>query len=171
MGICPNCGSWVDDGDICMSCGGSGSYSHEDDYEAPSVATLNNSPSLMAKEAWKLYMDYREEEALVLINRALKFNSRNPVWWNTKAIILEGLKRYDESKECYDRSLSLKRDNLVVDNKARMIKDWARQLSNDGYYQMAIDLLDEAIGEISAIPTEEDVGVYKDLVKNIRNKM
>ena len=20
MGICPNCGSWVDDGDICMNC-------------------------------------------------------------------------------------------------------------------------------------------------------
>ena len=33
MGICPNCGSWVDDGDICMNCGGSGSYGygHDDD--------------------------------------------------------------------------------------------------------------------------------------------
>ena len=28
MGVCPNCGSWVDDGDICMNCGGSGSYSY-----------------------------------------------------------------------------------------------------------------------------------------------
>lgn len=42
MGICPNCGSWVDEGDICMSCGGasfsggndsySGSYSGRSSY-------------------------------------------------------------------------------------------------------------------------------------------
>lgn len=31
MGICPNCGSWVDEGDICMNCGGS--YSYNDDKE------------------------------------------------------------------------------------------------------------------------------------------
>ena len=31
MGICPNCGEWVDDGDICMNCGGSG-YGN-DDYD------------------------------------------------------------------------------------------------------------------------------------------
>ena len=29
MGICPNCGSWVDEGDICNSCGSTGSYSYE----------------------------------------------------------------------------------------------------------------------------------------------
>ena len=33
MGICPNCGDWVDDGDICMSCGGSGNAGGEyDDF-------------------------------------------------------------------------------------------------------------------------------------------
>ena len=28
MGICPNCGSWVDEGDACGVCGGSGSYDY-----------------------------------------------------------------------------------------------------------------------------------------------
>lgn len=32
MSICPNCGSWVDEGDICMSCGGSGGGSSNDNY-------------------------------------------------------------------------------------------------------------------------------------------
>ena len=34
MGICPNCGSWVDEGDICHGCGASGSYiTSEDENE------------------------------------------------------------------------------------------------------------------------------------------
>lgn len=34
LAICPNCGSWIDDGDICMSCGGSGRYAPDyDDWE------------------------------------------------------------------------------------------------------------------------------------------
>ena len=28
MGICPNCGSWIDEGDICGCCGGSGGYDY-----------------------------------------------------------------------------------------------------------------------------------------------
>ena len=33
MGICPNCGSWVDEGDICGFCGGSGSYTPDNDND------------------------------------------------------------------------------------------------------------------------------------------
>lgn len=29
MGICPNCGSWFDEGDACGCCGGGGGYSYE----------------------------------------------------------------------------------------------------------------------------------------------
>lgn len=31
MGICPNCGDWVDEGDICMSCGGYASRDSEEE--------------------------------------------------------------------------------------------------------------------------------------------
>lgn len=33
MGICPNCGSWVDEGDICHGCGASGSYITSEDED------------------------------------------------------------------------------------------------------------------------------------------
>ena len=33
LAICPNCGSWIDEGDICMNCGGSGRRTPDyDDY-------------------------------------------------------------------------------------------------------------------------------------------
>ena len=31
MGFCPNCGEWVDEGDICMNCGYSDLYSSDYD--------------------------------------------------------------------------------------------------------------------------------------------
>lgn len=38
MGICPRCGSWVDEGDVCRSCGGVreveyGGYDEYDEYD------------------------------------------------------------------------------------------------------------------------------------------
>lgn len=32
MGFCPNCGSWVDEGDICMTCGGHGQGQSDESY-------------------------------------------------------------------------------------------------------------------------------------------
>lgn len=32
MGFCPNCGSWVDEGDICMTCGGHGHSQSDEAY-------------------------------------------------------------------------------------------------------------------------------------------
>ena len=52
------------------------------------------------KKAWELYMDYKEEEALHYINLALDLDDGHSRNWNRKAIILEALKRYEESEEC-----------------------------------------------------------------------
>ena len=80
------------------------------------------------KKAWDYYMEFKEEEALHYINLALDLNDRHANNWNRKAIILEGMKRYAESEECYNRSLELSPQNLVYDNKARMLLDWSHQL-------------------------------------------
>lgn len=80
------------------------------------------------KKAWALYMDFRDGEALNYIDKALKLNDHHAANWNRKAIILESLKRYPESEECYNRSLELSRSDMVFDNKARMLYDWAYEL-------------------------------------------
>lgn len=169
MAICPKCGSWVDEGDICMNCGGSaGSASYN--FNKSQKRVDNYKARMLGREAWNLYMDYKDEEALTFIDQALEYNTRHSGNWNRKAIILESLERFDESKECYDRSISIKRSYVVIDNKARMIKDYARQLCRQGYLRFAMDILEEAISEISSIPTEEDIGEYEKLLKAIQDR-
>ena len=79
-----------------------------------------------------------------------------------KAIILQGAGRCEESKECYDKSLKLARSRVVVENKAKMLKDWAYDLYLDyeGDMRKAFDLISEAIAELSSIKTEEDIKSY-----------
>ena len=130
MGICPNCGSWVDDGDICMNCGGSGSYSYgyDDDPDEIEVNPTYSKRDEYANKAWNYYMEFQDEDALYYINLALDLDNRHSGNWNKKAIILESLKRYGESEECYNRSLELSKSNVVYDNKARMLLAWSHQL-------------------------------------------
>ena len=49
MGICPNCGSWVDEGDICHGCGASGSYITSEDEISMDVIKYGD-----LSELWKL---------------------------------------------------------------------------------------------------------------------
>ena len=129
MGFCPNCGSWVDEGDICGCCGGSGSYSYEnDDEEDDIIDSRFIKRDEYSKKAWDYYMDFNEEDALYYIDMALDLDKSHSNNWNIKAIILEGMNRFEESEECYDRSLKLFRSPLVCDNKARMLRAWAGNL-------------------------------------------
>lgn len=128
---------------------------------------------ILGEEAWELYMNHKDKEALDLINQALSHNNQHSNNWNKKAIILEGLQRFEESKQCYDKSLSLNRKQLVVENKARMLKSWAAELfwGNDNLPK-AIELLNEAIKDLSSLPsTEEDINSYKMFVRNIQDKI
>ena len=112
-----------------MNCGGSGSYSYEDDDEPDTVIdTRFIKRDEYSKRAWDYYMDFKEEDALYYIDLALDLDGRHANNWNVKAIILEAMKRYGESEECYNRSLELSKQPLVCDNKARMLRVWARHL-------------------------------------------
>ena len=88
-----------------------------------------------SKKAWDYYMDFKEAEALRYINLALDLDNDNARNWNKKAIILEAMKRYPESEECYDKSLELAFDNLVSDNEVRMLYDWAYVLIDESKTQ------------------------------------
>ena len=146
MGICPNCGSWVDEGDICHGCGGSGSYSFQDDEEEQYYPPVENRADKLGKKAWDLYLDNKYDDALHYINLALDSNSFHSNNWNTKAIILEYMGRYEESEKCYDRSLELNPHSIVYENKARLLRRWASHLHSQAR-EMSNGLakLDEAL--------------------------
>lgn len=154
-----------------------GYLNNDDEDEPPREPTDNvntkSKADILGEEAWELYMNHKDNEALDLINQALSYNNQHFSNWNKKAIILEGLQRFDESKECYDKSLSLNRQQLVVENKARMLKSWAANLywDNDELTK-AIDLLNEAINDLSALSSsKEDINSYKRFVKDIQDKI
>ena len=81
-----------------------------------------------SKKAWDYYLEFKEEDALYYIDLALDLDKNHSNNWNIKAIILEAMKRYQESEECYNRSLELSKSNVVYDNKARMLLSWSHQL-------------------------------------------
>ena len=116
----------------------------------------------LEREAWRLYMDFKDEEALKVIDQSLSLNPHSAKSWNTKAIILESLHRFEMSKRCYDKSLNLKKDPLVYDNKARMINKWSGELYDDDKdLEKGIWLLREAIAGISYPGCEEDTEKYQ----------
>lgn len=176
--------------DICINCGGIVPPEGFSEYELPINADMLRyekhdygdevdltTPTTegYAKKAWKYYMDFREEEALHYINKALDLNDEHANNWDIKAIILEGMKRYAESEECYNRSLELSPDNLVYDNKARMLYDWAVHLRDESKklpngLNMLNDAYDKVIKAMNALPgenSEEDLDKYLKLRDSI----
>ena len=81
-----------------------------------------------SRKAWDFCNEHKYELALHYINMALDLDSLNAGDWNKKAIILDFMGRYSEAEKCYDTSLGLSPNNLVFDNKARMLRYWAGNL-------------------------------------------
>ena len=131
MGICPNCGSWIDDGDICHGCGGSGIYSSQDEEDEQYNHPVEKQEDTLGKRAWNLYLDNNYDDAIYYINSALNLNRFHSNNWNIKAIILEYIGKYEESEKCYNKSLELRPHNVVYENKARMLRNWADHLISE----------------------------------------
>ena len=169
-------GDPVDWGDGFMDAQNWGHGGDDDDDEDEFFTTSRPSKSdEYSKKAWDLYMDFKEAEALSYINMALDLDGGNSKHWNRKAIILEAMKRYVESEECYDRSLRLAFSPLVCDNKARMLYDWASNLLeeskklSDGTLMLK-DAKRTCLRAINALPntnSEEDPQKYQRLMQSV----
>lgn len=110
------------------------------------------------------------DEAIRYIDRAIQLNYDGFNNWNVKAIILEDMGRYEQSKRFYDASIKIKRNDVVVANKARMLKNWAFKLYHEGNdLEKAIALLGEAIDDLSEIQSDEDIAEYQNLLERIRH--
>ena len=64
MGICPNCGEWVDEGDICMCCGGGTGRYYDDDCEdySSSYGSSFSDESIDKRQKRNLEYDKRRYE-------------------------------------------------------------------------------------------------------------
>lgn len=147
----------------------------DDDEDNNSTDYNNSKRDSYSKKAWDQYMDFKDEEALYYINLALNLDNNNANNWNIKAIILESLKRFGESEECYNKSLNLESDSRVSDNKTRMQYTWSSQLLEESKkLPNGLDKLDEAMEKITkainARPgdnSEENLDKYLNMRDNI----
>ena len=151
---------------------GSSEQSSEDETK---TNPMHSKRDRYSKLAWDNYMDYNEEIALSYINRALELDKSHSNNWNRKAIILEALKRYSESEECYNESLRWSKSVMVFDNKARMLYDWAVQLREeskklpDGLEMLkkAKQICERAIDALPGKNSEEEINKYLKLKESI----
>lgn len=144
-----------------------GDYYFEEDNR--DEGRINNSKSSQySKKAWDYYMDFKDEKALHYINMALDLDGRNSNNWNIKGLILASLKRYEQSQECFDKSLQLYPDNIVYDNKARMLLKWSANLLQESKnvsnglnkLQKAEEKIIKAINTLPGENTEEILDRY-----------
>ena len=154
---------------------GHGSGDEEDQPEDTGINPIYSKRDKYSKMAWDYYMDFKEEEALYCINLALDLDKCHSNNWNRKAIILEALKRYRKSEECYNESLRLSPSNLVHDNKARMLYSWASHLREESKelpngLKMLKDAKQICMRAINTLPGEnskEDINKYLKLKESI----
>ena len=107
---------------------------------------MSENAKLFSAEALRLRQESRYEEALVLIGLAIEYNPDNYDYWNIKALILDDLKRFEESLEFYDRAYELSGLNVIRKNKARTLFRWAQKLHfPDNEYKKALSVIDDAL--------------------------
>jgi len=82
MGYCPNCGNWVDEGDTCGFCGGSGSYSYN----------RNDDDSLKVRNE----ADQKINRAKYIINSEMSYDNAN---------LRNAMNILDETKDTIDKCL------------------------------------------------------------------
>ena len=115
----------------------------------------------LINESIKLSSDENHNDALNLINLALKYESNNEGYLNIKAIVLERLKEYEKSEKCYDKALRINPNSEIIrENKAEMLYDFAKELSYTAKKQYALDTITKAI---ESLPKHVNAEKYYEL--------
>ena len=91
------------------------------DDERPPEESFHSRDEGLSRRALDLEEQGRYEEALEVIDRALRINSFRPNNWNVKAIILDNWGRNEEALKYYDKSLEMRDSDVVRGNKAQCL--------------------------------------------------
>jgi len=126
----------------------------------------------MYKEiAWTYMLEENYKVAIKYIDDAVRLDEKAN-YWNVKAIILERMKRYDESLKCFRKAIEMEKSKVFVDNATRMIKAWCGELTKYGSnLKEAEEVIQTAIDLLSENETDEDINEYLSLKKDIQNKI
>ena len=68
------------------------------------------------------------------------------------------------------KAIELKYDNVFIENRARMLKRWCLELY-DKDPEKALRLIEEAIEILLSIQSDEDIGEYRLLRGEIRDRL
>lgn len=108
--------------------------------------------------------------ALEYADKAIELDSKNDDTFNVKAIILERVERYDEALECYGRALEILKSDIVIKNRAIMIKNWCEKLCDDNELEKASKLIEKVIDDLKSIRSDKDIRPYYRLKERIEEK-
>ncbi len=61
----------------------------------------------LVQSGQSLMDDGKYDEALAFFDQALLLNQNDPDLWNNKGVALRSLGRYEESMECFNKSLQI----------------------------------------------------------------
>ena len=100
-------GDPVDWGDGFMDAQNWGRSYDDDERDSNKSSSQYSKRDEYSKRAWDYFMDNKFDDALYYIDMALDLDYGNANNWNRKAIVLEYMKRYEESERCYNKSLEL----------------------------------------------------------------
>lgn len=123
MGFCPNCGSWVEEGDVCNFCGGSRSVNeNHESYGGYSSGGY--------RKPQKEYVPARK------IKSSLKSNPwfDDEIWGNVDLEVLEALNRYDNSVQEELNSL-----NELINRELRFHRFYRMRL--DCYKSICVEFI------------------------------
>jgi hypothetical protein len=127
MGFCPNCGSWVEEGDTCNFCGGSGTRNNTaNDYVAGTSGGFRK-PS-------KRYVPVANIRSSIKNNRFLN----NEIWDGASSEVLDALNRYDDYNEVSQTIHAL---NDLINIELGRQKFYRMRL--DAYKRICVEFLKE----------------------------
>lgn len=116
----------------------------EREEEQRKIERLKSRAKRISDEAWELYKDCRNDDALIFIDRSLELY-RTANSYNIKAIILEGLERYPDALFYYDKAIELSTSEIIRGNKAMCLITYSKYLKDIGFDEESLEKIEKSL--------------------------